>query len=366
MHMPVVTSDGDVLRYDLFPERQEPPVSALVRRWEPDVRAALLPVARRSPAAKLLRKGLPIPNSLRYLGLQFQRACAAGGDDILVDVCKAHALGLCGGEPIGVDTLIARWRSTSSVLYADTLASMRSADLQAVLSLFLHTMVEVDVCNHRLLRAGISHMDSLGMIDLLLRICKPAAGCLPSVGFGICMERAAGIEVQQSLLNPSGGVASAKRIRAKLSVTPELKSALGRRVAAMSVPGVCPLPRLQAEHQRRFPATKALLCDGCGWLRSPLGKGGIEVDVDTGRVACGKCAGPVQAVPVNGNQLMGPNLTVARMCDSCGVVVSRFHPYGVGVRCAACASAAKPGSYRPSGARMPRRTAWSNRRSSRR
>ena len=163
-----------------------------------------LPVARRSPAAKLLRKGLPIPNSLRYLGLQFQRACATGGDDILVDVCKAYAFGLCGGEPIEIDALIARWLSTSSALYADTLASMRSVELQAVLGL-LQTVVKMDVCNHRLLRAGLSHMDSLGMIDLLRRICKPDAGCVPSGGFGVCMEQADGIEVRRSLLTPSGG-----------------------------------------------------------------------------------------------------------------------------------------------------------------
>ena len=366
MHMPIATSDGDgPLVLAQFPERQKPPVAALARRWGADVRSALLPVARRSPAAKLLRKGLPIPNSLRYLGLQFQRACATPSDAILVDVCRAYALGLCGDAGIEPAVLMQRWAASPSELYTALLSSMRSSELQGVLSMFLKMIVEQDVCSRRLFRAGLTHMESPGVIELLCRICRPAAACRPSAGFGICMERVEALEVRRALVASTGGVASAKRIRARLVVTPALKTALGRRIAALSVPGACPLPRQQADHQKRLPVARALLCERCGWLRSPVGKGGIEVDVETDQISCGKCAGPVCAVVVNGMQIWGPGSGVARMCDACGSVVTRFHPYGIGVHCDKCFSPNAPAVYRPVGARMPRAVARANRRQKR-
>ena len=67
------------------------------------------------------------------------------------------------------------------------------------------------------------------------------------------------------------------------------------------------------------------------------------------------------AVVVNGMQIWGPGSGVARMCDACGSVVTRFHPYGIGVHCDKCFSPNAPAVYRPVGARMPRAVARANR-----
>lgn len=373
MHMPAATLPASAAPVDVakLPERQLVPLETLASRWSADVHAALLPVAKRSPASKLLRKGLPIPNSLRYLGLQFNRACAADKPSVLSDVCRAHVLGLTGPVPMDLAELERRWLSLPRDLYATHLDGLRASDLQAVLAGFVASMSNAHACSRRLLRAGLLHTSMAGLYDLLVRIGKPIPADVPSPGFGIFLSCESGLAVCRLLQGSHGQPPSAKRIRSGIEMTPEIQRALGKRARVATAPVVFPLPAIQAAHQHTLPRRRVLVCrNSCGWMRFPLGKATLDLDLDDGALKCSTCGSGVAAVGLNGCQLRGLGNVNVRLCDSCGLMADRFSLRGVGVECEKC----KQGRFRDTvravaassaGPRMPRRAAKSLRRNAR-
>jgi len=332
-----------------------------ITKWKAAADASWMPASNSKPVStivKIIRKGSKhVPTSIRYIGQQFNRACACEGealspaDDLLRDIVVAYSLQVfVDPRPIDPVSRINSLLATPKALYSRFIAPKKSPEFYHVLRTFLvgvsEGCPEMRYAMHRWSVGITVSLPVYSYTAITRRVLSPGLKTPAAIhGIPACELS----PVAYKTLTEVSVNGTSKRMKAAIKKLPAKDTQVLRKhvtTKAVVIPRY--LNDVEIATQDKFPSSYVYFCNDClQWCAYVHGKkrqknGYLTVNLNDARlVACSACGG----VNLKRIRLNGLIIGCLRLCSGCGEELSGTpHLRGACVICKKCALVPEPPS----------------------